>query len=85
VALLAVGGPVTFAKGGGSGHSGGNSADHMSDQGLANTNGPDSADRDKGLQRSDDRMSEEDTAHEKAGQAHNKHKNKKPTTQPDKD
>jgi hypothetical protein len=34
----------------------------MSDQGKANTNGPNSLDRDKGLERAEDRMSEQGKA-----------------------
>lgn len=84
-ALLAVGGPAAFAKGGGSAHFGGNSAGHISDQGMANTNGPDSSDRDKGLQRAEDRMNQQGAAHEKADQAQSKpKKNKEPTMTPDK-
>jgi len=49
---LAKGGP-----GGGNGPSGGQSADHVSSHGLANTNGPNSTDRDFGRDRASDRMS----------------------------
>lgn len=82
-ALLAAAGPVSFAKGGGGGHAGGTSAEHMSNQGMANTNGPESGDRDKGLQRAEDRMSDQGMAHEKANQAHSKHKPGKTTRAPD--
>jgi hypothetical protein len=56
----------------------------MSGQGMANTNGPDSSDRDKGMDRAEDRMSQQGMAHEKAGQTHGKHKHKKRTWLPDK-
>jgi len=46
------------------------SAQHISPQGLQNTNGPNAADRDKGLQRAEDRMSRRG----KAGHLHAKHK-----------
>jgi len=42
------------------------SASHMSEQGAANTNGPNAADRDKGLDRAEDRMSQEGIEHSKA-------------------
>jgi hypothetical protein len=51
---------------GGNGGPGGQSASHMSAQGLANNNGPNAADRDKGLARAQDRMSGQGSAHEKA-------------------
>ncbi len=56
------------------GPSGGMSSNHISMAGSAHTNGPNSADRDKGLQRSGDRMSQQGLSHEKATQAHNKRK-----------
>lgn len=45
------------ARGGGgtSGEAGGMSASHMSSQGIANTNGFNSPDEDKGLERAEDR------------------------------
>jgi hypothetical protein len=49
---------------------GGASASHMSSQGLANTNGPNAADREKGLDRAQDRMSAQGLAHEKATAHH---------------
>ena len=57
------------AKGGGSGAPGGMSPTHMSSTGQRNTNGPVAADRDKGLQRAEDRMSATGASHEKAHQA----------------
>ncbi|WP_202635555.1 hypothetical protein [Rugosibacter aromaticivorans] len=70
---------TTFARGGpgGGGHAGsmgGMSPEHISSQGMQNTNGPDASDRDKGLERAEDRMSQEGLTHEKAGAAHSKHK-----------
>ena len=50
--------------------SGGMSSDHMSDQGQANTNGPNAADRDTGLDRSEDRASAEGLKHGKAHRSH---------------
>jgi hypothetical protein len=73
-AFLAAASPIAFAKGGGGGNPGGSSAGHMSDQGMANTNGPESSDRDKGMDRAEDRMSQQGVAHEKAA---GKHKHRK--------
>lgn len=64
--LLAVSVPAQ-AKGGGAG---GGSAGHMSSQGMANTNGPRSADRDKGRARAADR------AHQHGKSTHHKHAGK---------
>ncbi len=59
-----------IAASGGGGHGvggfGGNSAAHISSQGAANTNGPDSSDRDTGLDRAKDRMSKQGLKHNKA-------------------
>jgi hypothetical protein len=57
--------PAAVAR---SGHAnpGGQSASHMSSQGLANSNGPNAADRDKGLERAEDRRSSQGQAHQKA-------------------
>lgn len=63
--FLAAYGSVTWARGG-SGNAGGMASEHMSSQGLGNTNGPLSSDRDKGLKRAEDRMSDQGVAHEKA-------------------
>lgn len=57
---------------------GGMSAGHMSATGLANTNGPQAADRDKGLDRAEDRMSAEGASHEKAQAAQAKSKRHRP-------
>ena len=69
--------------GGGGGPSGGSSSSHISSEGLKNTNGPNSADRDTGLDRAKDRMNKEGLNHEQAtGNGNvgkkdkNKHKNK---------
>jgi len=55
------------------GTAGGMSSSHISSQGLANTNGPDAADRDKGQERAADRMSSEGLSHDKADRTHGKH------------
>jgi len=63
VALVLCGtGLTAFARPGGPG---GASGQHMSSEGRENTNGPMSADRDKGQARAEDRMSEEGRAHKK--------------------
>ena len=64
-AAMACGGATAFARGGGGGM-GGNSGSHMSPSGIKNTNGPNSPDRDKGLDRAEDRRSKQGAAHEKA-------------------
>jgi hypothetical protein len=51
----------------GAGAVGGVSSQHISSEGAANTNSPDSANRATGLDRANDRMSAEGLAHEKAG------------------
>lgn len=68
------------APGGGvsAGTPGGMSAGHMSATGLANTNGPQAADREKGLDRAEDRMSAEGASHEKARAAQAKSKRHRP-------
>ena len=77
---------VFAAKGGGSGGSGtpgGTSSAHMSSSGQRNTNGPAAADRDKGLQRAEDRMSATGASHEKAHHAKAKgkrHRSQAPRT-----
>src|SRR5437867_1078401 len=53
------------------------SASHMSSRGMANTNGPNAVDRDKGLARAEDRMSAKGLAHEKATTHATKHHGKK--------
>ncbi len=60
------------------GPSGGMSAGHISASGIANTNGPNSLDRDKGFERAEDRMSVEGASHEKAHQRHEKGKHERP-------
>ena len=61
---------------GGAGAVGGQPTPHVSNQGLANTNGPLSADRDKGLARAEDRHTAHRLAHQKATKKahHPKHK-----------
>lgn len=58
----------------GGGNMGGMSSPHMSSQGMTNTNGPSSADRDRGLDRAADRRNAEATSHENADTAQGKHK-----------
>lgn len=53
------------------GEFGGMSASHMSSRGLANTNGPNAADRDFGRARAEDRMNPQGLAHSKAGNGEN--------------
>ena len=67
--MVAAGAPLSFAAGsghGGGGGSGGSSAPHVSSQGINNSNGPNSRDRDTGLDRAQDRRSEEGLDHNKA-------------------
>ncbi len=61
LALCATG-LTAFARPGGEG---GMSGSHMNAEGRENTNGPMSADRDKGRARAEDRMSEEAREHKK--------------------
>ncbi len=63
-AAMACGGGTAFARGGGG--MGGTSGSHISPSGIKNTNGPNSPDRDKGLDRAEDRRSKQGAAHEKA-------------------
>lgn len=58
--------PAATVARSGNANPGGQSASHMSSQGLANSNGPNAADRDKGLDRAEDRMSKQGLAHQKA-------------------
>ena len=51
--------------GGGHGNAGGNSANHMSAQGMANTNGPNAANRAYGADRANQRASAQGLAHGK--------------------
>lgn len=57
IVLLGAAPCFVFARNNGGGNAGGMSSSHMSAQGMANTNGPNSTDRDKGLERAEDRMS----------------------------
>ena len=76
---VAIAPAATFARGANA-HPGGASASHMSSQGLANSNGPNAADRDKGLARAEDRMSARGLTHEKATKHASKHRGKKKGT-----
>ena len=78
-AVMAVAPTTTFAKGG-HGNPGGQSASHMSSQGLANSNGPNAADRDKGLDRAEDRRSAQGQARQKATTHATKRHGKKAAT-----
>lgn len=77
ILLMATAG-TSFAKGGGMGHGGdtmgGKSASHFSSQGLQNTNGPNAADRDRGLERAQERMSDQGLDHAKAEASQGKHR-----------
>ncbi len=74
--VLGASGTCAYARGGAGGSpAGGMAGSHMSKQGLANTNGPMAADRDKGLDRAADRRNKEAAEHSKAGQS-KKHKKK---------
>jgi hypothetical protein len=74
--LLTSASVTTFARGGGGGgggtHFGGASSQHISSEGMKNTNGANAADRDKGLQRSADRANQKGLTHKKTnkGKAH---------------
>jgi hypothetical protein len=79
VSFLVGASTAAVARGGGgmSGGMGGMSGSHMSSQGMANTNGPESADRDTGLSRAEDRQSATAASHEKATRkVHRKSKDK---------
>lgn len=80
--VIALSGSPTFARGAGGGvgagagmstgagmhgNFGGNSSSHISAQGMANTNGPNAADRDTGTARAEDRMSASGLKHSHAG------------------
>ena len=58
------------------------SAQHISSEGMKNTNGPNAADQEKGLERAKDRMSAEGLAHEKADDAKARDKLQKAPKQP---
>ena len=66
ISTLVAAGPA-FAGHGGGGHGGpgGNSASHMSTQGMANTNGPNAANRAYGTDRANQRASAQGLAHGK--------------------
>lgn len=66
--MLATASGLALAKHGGD--AGGNSGTHMSSTGMENTNGPESADRDKGKARAEDRKSDQTADHKH----HGKHK-----------
>jgi len=72
--LLGSASVTTFARAGGGGgtHFGGASSQHISSEGMKNTNGANAADRDKGLQRSADRANQKGLTHKKTnkGKAH---------------
>jgi hypothetical protein len=74
VATTSVGLAAGGGHSGGNGGFGGNSGSHLSDQGIRNSNGPNSHDRDKGLDRAHDRMSKHRVAHSNATHDHHKHK-----------
>lgn len=59
--------PALAGHGGGGGHGGfgGNSAGHISSQGMANTNGPNAANRAFGTDRASQRASDQGLAHGK--------------------
>lgn len=89
VCLMAATAPVSLAHPGGGGgmrgggfgggmsgmhgNFGGQSGAHISRQGMANSNGPNSSDRDFGRNRAQDRMSAQGLAHSKAHAAHSSH------------
>lgn len=56
-------------SGGGMSMTGGVSSQHIGAQGLANGNGPTATDRDTGLGRAQDRMSDEGLKHAKSGKS----------------
>ena len=73
---IALAATPSFARSGNT-NPGGASASHMSAQGKANTNGPNAADRDKGLDRAEDRKSAQGLAHSKAKKHASKQHGKK--------
>jgi hypothetical protein len=73
-ALCGAGSLAMASPGGAHAHTGGKSSAYISDEGLLNTNGPNALDRDKGLERAEDRMSQSGLTHEKATLPHHKHK-----------
>lgn len=80
VLALAAGSAFARGPGGGAGGmggmGGGQSSQHFSEQGMANTNGPNAADRDKGLERARDRMHEEGLENSKADRGMTKRQGK---------
>ena len=62
--------------GGNGGNSGGAASGHASKEAVVNSNGSFAGDRDKGLQRAEDRRSSEGSSHEKA-QTNRMHHNSK--------
>ena len=60
------GGAALGGPGGGLGGFGGNSGPHISTQGVNNSNGPNSPDRDLGLEHARDRMNSEGLQHNQA-------------------
>ena len=76
-AFLVIDPSATFARGANA-NPGGLSASHMSSQGLANTNGPNAVDRDKGQARAEDRRSASGLTHHKMPK-HASHGKKKGT------
>ena len=72
--LFAAGPALAGHGGGGHGGPGGNSANHMSAQGMANTNGPNAANRAYGTDRANQRASAQGLAHGK-GLAKTHHSN----------
>lgn len=73
-ASLLLGASFTAQAARGGGGPGGMSSGHISNQGLANTNGPNAADRDKGRERAADRMSAQGRRHDQSAQKHGKGK-----------
>lgn len=71
--------PATHARGANA-NPGGMSASHMSSHGVANTNGPNAQDRDKGLARAEDRRSVQGQTHAKSAKHASKHHVKKKST-----
>lgn len=67
---IGAGGFGARGMGSASGHLGGLSGSHISTQGSANTNGPNASDRDTGLDRAQDRMSDAALKHSKASASH---------------
>jgi len=65
-----IGGFGARSTGSARGQFGGASGSHLSAQGSANTNGPNALDRDTGLDRAQDRMSDQGAAHNKARANH---------------